>query len=211
MSDSSSTRSVKIGADERTGWSSDRPRREAAAPRPFDPSVRGRVLRPSDRLRYVPGSLVVIASASRQARERFAQRVVEEKGAILSLDKVRALLQGRVGAEELDAKSLELLDAAVTKRLDAGDGVVLLTGVAEEDRTRFVVPAAKARRPRHLILLEVARDDVADDDRAPLNALRNALDAGELGDEGFHTALRLGGGAASEVKRIVFRPPPADD
>lgn len=211
MAESPTTRSVKIGADERTGWSSDRPRREPAAPRPYDASVRGRVLRPSDRLRYVPGSLVVIASASATARDRFAARVVEDKPAILSMDKVRALLQGRVAADQLDAKAEELLDAAVNKRLNAGDGVVLLTGVGEEDRTRFVVPAAKLRRPRHLILLEVARDDVAEEERAPLNALRNALDGGGLGEEGFHTALRLGGGAASEVKRIVFRPPPADD
>lgn len=211
MAEPSSTRSVKIAPDERGGWSSDRPRREPAAPRPFDASVRGRVLRPSDRLRYVPGSLVVIVSASARARDRFAQRVVEERNAILSLEKVRGLLAGRVTADELEAKSLELLDAAVGKRLAAGDGVVLLAGVGEEERTRFVVPAAKARRPRHLILLEVGRDDVPEDDRAALNALRNALDAGELGDEGFHTALRLGGGAASEVKRIVFRPPPADD
>lgn len=211
MAEPSSTRSVKIAPDERGGWSSDRPRRQPAAPRPFDPSVRGRVLRPTDRLRYVPGSLVVIASASRPARERFARRVVEEQGAILSRDKVRALLEGRVAADELDAKADALLDAAVGKRLAAGDGVVLLADVGEAQRTRFVVPAAKARRPRHLILLEVPRDEVAKEDRAPLNALRNALDAGRLGDEGFHTALRLGGGAAAEVKRIVFRPPPADD
>ncbi|HEU4658105.1 MAG TPA: hypothetical protein VFR97_11285 [Capillimicrobium sp.] len=211
MAEPPSTRSVKIPADERGGWSSDRPGREPAAPRRFDPSVRGRVLRPTDRLRYVPGSLVVIASASRDARERFAARVVEDKPAILSIDKVRALLQGRVAADVLEEKAAELLAAAVAKRLGAGDGVILLTGVGEEERTRFVVPAAQARRPRHLILLEVGRDEVAEDDRPALNALRNALDAGELGDEGFHTALRLGGGAASEVKRIVFRPPPADD
>ena len=35
--------------------------------------------------------------------------------------------------------------------------------------------------------------------------------SGELGAEGFQTALRLGGGTASEVKRILFRPAPRDD
>ncbi|HEY8583248.1 MAG TPA: hypothetical protein VIL49_09880, partial [Capillimicrobium sp.] len=204
MAESPTTRSVKISSDERLGWSSDRPRREPAAPRPYDPSVRGRVLRPSDRLRYVPGSLVVIASASQQARESFASRVVEDKPAILSMDKVRGLLEGRVPADQLEAKAGELLDAAVNKRLNAGDGVVLLSGVGEEDRARYVVPAAKLRRPRHLILVEVARDDVPEEELAALNALRNALDAGGLGDEGFHTAMRLGGGAVAEVKRIVF-------
>jgi len=52
---------------------------------------------------------------------------------------------------------------------------------------------------------------VAEEDRAPLNDLRRALDAGELGAEGFNTALRLGGSSASEVKRIVFRPAPRDN
>ena len=33
----------------------------------------------------------------------------------------------------------------------------------------------------------------------------------ELGNEGFQTALRLGGGSAAEVKRILFRPPPRED
>jgi hypothetical protein len=52
---------------------------------------------------------------------------------------------------------------------------------------------------------------VAEEDLALLNDLRRALDAGELGAEGFQTALRLGGGSAAEVKRILFRPPPRDD
>jgi len=71
--------------------------------------------------------------------------------------------------------------------------------------------AAPLRRPRHLILLETARDRVAEEDRASLNALRSTLDGDGLGAEGFHTSLRLGGGSGSEVKRIVFRPEPRDD
>jgi hypothetical protein len=41
--------------------------------------------------------------------------------------------------------------------------------------------------------------------------LRRALDGGELGREGFQTVLRLGGNALTDLKRIVFRPPPRDD
>ena len=48
-------------------------------------------------------------------------------------------------------------------------------------------------------------------DASALNELRRALDAGELGAEGFQTALRLGGGSAAEVKRIVFRSLPRED
>jgi len=71
--------------------------------------------------------------------------------------------------------------------------------------------ALSQRRPRHLILIETSRDQVLDEDRAPLDDLRRALDAGELGLEGFQTALRLGGNALTELKRIVFQPLPRQD
>ena len=213
MAENPSIRSVKIDADERGGWSSDRPRKEGAKPRLADVSVRNRVLQPADRLRYSPGSLLDRrVRARRSTATRFIDRVIEAKNAILSLDKVRALLAGRVKPDEMEARAQELLDAAVAKRLGADESVVLgADGLDAEERERFVRLAAPARAPRHLILLEVARDQVAEEDLAPLNALRKALDAGELGAEGFHTAMRLGGGSAAEVKRIVFRPEPRDD
>jgi hypothetical protein len=211
MPDDRSTRSVKIGSDERGGWSSDRPRREGAPPRPADISVRSRVLAPSDRIRYSPGSLLVIVSGSTLERDRFALRVLEDRGALLSLDRVRSVLAGKVTDEEVESRAPGLLDAAVAKRLQAGDTVVLAAeGVRPEARERFVRMAARFERPRHLILLETPRDQVAEEDRAPLNDLRRALDAGELGAEGFQTALRLSGEAAAELKRIVFQSLPRE-
>ena len=207
-------RSVKIGADERGGWSSDRPRREgqAAGPRPADVSVRGRVLAPTDRLRYMPGSLVTIVSGSRAARDAFAERVVEDKPAILSRDKVRALLAGRVAEEEMAERVDQLLDAAIAKRLGAKQSVVLLADGADAgERDRVVRLAHSSRAPRHLVLIEAPREEIAEEDREGLNALRRSLDAGELGQEGWHTALRLGGGTIAELKRLVFRPPPEDE
>ena len=211
MSTPSEPRSVRISDDERGGWSSDRPRKSGAPPREADVSVRGRVLRPTDVLRYSPGSLLVIASASPAIRERFAERLIEQKGALFSLQKVRDLIAGRVPEEQMDEKAVELFDAAVTKRLEAGDTVVITAGVSPEERERHVRIAARVRRPRHLILLEAPKDEVAEDDRAPLNDLRRRLDAGELGSEGFHSSLRLGGEAPSELKRLVFRPEPKSD
>ena len=64
------------------------------------------------------------------------------------------------------------------------------------------------RRARHLVLVEAGKDSVAEEDRAALTELRNALDAGELGLEGFMTSLRVGGKMVDELKRIVFAPPP---
>jgi len=208
----SSARSVKIGADERTGWSSDRPRREGTTPRPVDVSTRCRVLRPTDRMRYSPGSLVVVVSPSAALRDRFIERVIEEKGAIFTLGKIRSLIEGRVPARELDARAAELQQAAVTKRLQAGETVVIgAEGIDAAERDRWVRIAHSLRRPRHIVLVEAARDQVGEEDVAALNELRTALDAGELGAEGFQTAMRLGGASIGELKRIVFRPAPRDD
>jgi predicted transcriptional regulator len=211
VSASEGPRSVKIGADERTGWSSERPRRDGP-PRPADISVRCKVLRPSEALRYSPGSMLMIVSGSEADREHLADRVVEQKGALLTAGKVRELLAGRVPDEEMDARVTQLLEAAAAKRLDANDTTVVVTrGLDPAERERFARLAAKSRRPRHLILVEAARDDVAEEDRAQLNELRRRVDTGELGAEGFDTALRLGGASISELKRIVFRPAPRDD
>lgn len=212
MPDPSGPRSVKIGSDERTGWSSERPRRDGAPPRPADVSVRSRILRPSDRLRYSPGSLLVIVGAAAADPERVAERVVEERSAVHSLAKVRALLEGRVPADEIESRSRELLDAAVKKRLQAGKTVVIaIEGFDAADRERYVRLAHAERRPRHLVLIETTREDVRDDERPGLDELRRALDAGELGAEGFQTVLRLGGSALTELKRVVFQSPPRDD
>jgi hypothetical protein len=206
-----SQRSVKIGSDERTGWSSERPRRDGAPPRPVDVSTRCRVLAPSDRLRYSPGSLVVIVSSAASDPSGFAARVVEERGVVLSHANVCTLLTGRVPADQLEAKALELLDKAVVKRLDAQQSVVVaIAGLDPQERERYVRLAHSRRRPRHLILLEPPRNSATEDEQAPLNALRRAIETGEVGSEGFQTALRLGGESVTELKRIVFAPAPVD-
>ena len=170
------------------------------------------MLAAAERLRYSPGSLLLIVSASPAERDRFVERMVENRASLLSLDKVRALLSGRIAEDEIEGRAAELLDAAVLKRLEANETVVIPTeGLEVGERERYVRMAAAAKRPRHLILVETARDQVQEDDRATLNDLRRRLDAGELGAEGFQTVLRLSAGAAAELKRIVFQSAPRDD
>jgi predicted kinase len=211
MTERPGPRSVKIGEEERTGWSSERPRREGA-PRPPDISVRCRVLTPSDHLRYSPGSMLVIVSASPAERDRFAERMIPNRASLLSLEKVRTLLAGRVAEAELPARAPEILDAAILKRLQANETVVIAAdGMGAEERERYARLAARAKRSRHLILLEAARADVREEDRAALNELRRRLDAGELGAEGFQTAVRIGGDSIAELKRIVFQYPPREE
>jgi hypothetical protein len=117
-----------------------------------------------------------------------------------------------VPEENIEERAVELLDAAVLKRLEARESVVITAeGIGPEARERYVRVAAGLKRPCHLILVEPARDQVDEADRPALNKLRKALDAGQLGSEGFHTVMRLGAGSVGELKRIVFRPPPSDD
>jgi hypothetical protein len=205
-------RSVRIGDNERGDWSSDRPRREGAPRRPPDISVRCRVLRPTDSLRYSPGSLLVVASPAIEEREAWAERLVKPRGALLLPGRIEALLAGRVPEEDVPVRAAELLDATAVKRMDAADTVVLcLDGLDPEERAHWAQLASARRRPRHFVLLEPPKDAVAEEDRPALNELRRRLDAGELGAEGYQTALRLSAAAATEVKRLVFQPPPRDD
>jgi hypothetical protein len=171
------------------------------------------VIAPSDRLRYSPGSLVIVVGTAATDPAQLAERVVEERGVVLSPKRVRALLAGRVPDSEIDERSRELLATAVLKRLTDNESVVVpIEGLDREERERYARAAHGLRRPRHLILLDAGRDQVPDEDeRRALDELRRALDAGELGQEGFQTALRLGRGARSELKRIVFQPLPRDD
>jgi hypothetical protein len=212
MPTSPNTRSIKISDDERGGWSSDRPRPGGGPPRKADLSTRCKVLQPSDFLRYSPGSLLIVASPSADVRNNFVERMIETKQAVLSLEKVTALLQGKVPDEQIEQQAHALLQAAAKKRLDGGDTVVIpMKALDPEERETYVRLAAPNKRPRHIILIEPARSQVDEGDRAGLNELRRRLDAGELGQEGFQSALRLGGGSVGELKRLVFRPAPRDD
>ena len=163
-------------------------------------------------MRYSPGSLLLVVGAKASAPDAFLERTLEERGVAFSLAKVRTLLAGRVPDDEIDARAQELLDAAVSKRMQSSQSVALaLEGLDPERRRHYVQLAHAHRRPRHLLLIETARDQVLDEERPGLDELRRSLDAGELGAEGFHTALRLAGGALTELKRIVFRPAPQAD
>src|ERR1700722_19364392 len=133
------SRSVKIAADERTGWSSERPRRDGAPPRLADVSVRSRVLRPSDRLRYSPGSMLLVVGAKAADPDHFLARTLEERGVAFSLAKARTLLAGRVPDDQIEARARELLDAAVLKRLAAGQtGAPALGSLDSAARERYV-------------------------------------------------------------------------
>ena len=153
-----------------------------------------------------------LVSGSENERDNLVERVVEEKSAVFSLGKVHELLTGKMDDDAIEAKAPELLDAAVGKRLEAGSTVVVpLEGVGPEEREHYVRMAAPHRRPCHLILVEAGREAVSEEDGPQLAKLRQAIDAGSLGSEGFVTFVRLGGSSIAELKRVLFRSRSRDD
>lgn len=202
---STNIRSVKIGEDERGGWSSERPRKEGEKERPRSVAVRGKVIEASPVLDYRPGSLVVVVSPTGMTSE-FITRVVEDEGAVLDLAKIKRLLKGRVADAKLDATAEALFEKTLKMRLSQRKSVVV--GVDDLDgsaRERLVRLAAGTRAGRHLILLDASRDNISDSSVIEeLNTLRGQLLDNKLGDEGFTTSLRLGGSSAAKVKKVIF-------
>ena len=213
---SSTPRSVKISDDERTGWSSERPRRpgEPERPaRPVDVSVRGRVLFPGRPHALLAGE----PRAGRLPGPRAARRV----------------LRARAGRPERAALARE------GPRADQGPRprrAARRQGAGARRRDRGQAPRRRplrrrrprgARAPRSASTTSAwprrtgaraiscssrsARTACPRTCATTLGELRTRLDAGELGQEGFATSLRLGGNAVRELKRIVFAPPPRDD
>lgn len=208
-------RSVKIDPQERGGWSSERPRREGEPERPprkQDVSVRCRLLTPTDNIRYSPGSLLlVVGPGGDDARDAVVERLVNENAPILTLTRLRGLLEGRLPADQVEGKALELREATAKRRLANGETVVISTaGLDPEEREHWVRMAAAHRRPRHLLLVEAGGAELDDEERTALNALRKAVEGATLGEEGFATVLRLSGKAVAERRRIVFARPQAD-
>jgi hypothetical protein len=160
-------------------------------------------------MRYTPGSLLLVVSASAIERDRFTDRLIEDKNSVLSRDKVRTLLAGRVPEDQVEEKSAELLLAAIRRRLTAGDTTVVgLETLTPEEREPILRMATELKRPRHVIFLDTK---VADEARVEHDALRKGLDAGDLGAEGVQTAMRLGGSAITDLRIIVFRRAPKQD
>jgi hypothetical protein len=177
-----------------------------------DISTRNRVLKPSEEILYSPGSLLVVVSGAPADAEAFVNRFVQNKGAIMSMSKVRGLLKGRVGDEELETRAQELLTNAVAKRIEASETVVLVAEtLAPEEREPFLRLAAAAGRPRHILLFEPAGVNLDDEGKAALGDLRRRVTASEMGGEGFQTSLRLAGSSIGEVKRLDFQRPARDD
>ena len=174
--------------------------------RPVDVSVRCRVLAPSHRLRYSPGSLLIIVGPEASEPAQFAERVIEERRATLAPTRVRALLAGRVPEGEIEERTSELLASAVLKRLHLSRRRCAARGLRRSRARTVRAPCAQPPAPATPDPLGgSARESTR---RRATGARRTprSLDAGELGLEGFQTALRLGGHALESSSESCSSP-----
>ena len=203
MTSNDSVRSVKIGADERTGWSSDRPQRTTGG-RPPRPQGRALVLSAGDVLSFPAGSLVVFTGADPVTVHRLVGRLLPRSTAV-SYDALARAVAAKVDAEQVGPVTLKLLAKNVGERLAAGQNVVIETAELRSDLRRDLAALAPRSAGSHLVVLDSGRKAVAVDER--FEALRTlAADArsGEIGVEGFSTVVVLGRSDLDKVTEIEF-------
>jgi hypothetical protein len=203
MASNDSVRSVKIGADERTGWSSDRPIR-ANAGRPPRPQGRAMVRAASDSLSFPSGSLVLFTGADPVAVHRLVGRLLP-RPQVVPYDQLSRAVAGKVGAADVAAVTLQMVAKAVRERLAEGQAVVIETADLSSELRTALAALAGPGVGSHLVLLDSGRKSVDDDERfEELRAVAVAARSGEIGSEGFSTVVVLGRSDVDKVTEVEF-------
>src|SRR4051794_22327739 len=128
MTSSDGVRSVKIGADERTGWSSERPQRKSSGPgRPPRPAGRALAVAASDTLSFPSGSLVIVTGADAVAVRRLVGRLLP-RDAVIAYDTLARAVAEKVPPAQVGEVTLRLVSKRVAERRGEGQATVVATG-----------------------------------------------------------------------------------
>jgi hypothetical protein len=204
MASNDSVRSVKIGADERTGWSSDRPQRTGGKGRPPRPFGRAMVLAASDALSFPAGSLVLFTGADAVTVHRLVGRLLP-RPTVVSYDQLARAVAAKVPAEKVAEITLQMMAKNVGARLAEGQAVVIETAELSSDLRRGLAAIAGPRVGAHLVVLDSGRKAVGDDERfEELRAVVTQARSGEIGAEGFSTVVVLGRSDLDKVTEVEF-------
>ena len=205
MASSDGVRSVKIGADERTGWSSERPQRASSGPgRPPRPAGRALAVAPSDTLSFPSGGLVVFTGADAVTVHRLVARLLP-RPALISYDALARAVAEKVPPEHVGEVTLRLVGKRVAERQAEGQATVIETGRLSTELRASLAALADRRTGSHLVVLDAGRKTVGDDER--FEQLRDVVARarnGEIGAEGFSTATVLGRADLDKVTAIEF-------
>jgi hypothetical protein len=205
MASSDGVRSVKIGADERTGWSSDRPQRAGSGPgRPPRPAGRALAVAASDTLSFPSGSLVVFTGADAVTVHRLVARLLP-RPALISYDTLARAVAEKVPLEQVGEVTLRLVGKRVAERQAEGQATVIETGELSAELRSALAALADRRAGSHLVVLDAGRKAVGDDERfEQLRVVVAGARSGEIGAEGFSTAVVLGRIDLDKVTGIEF-------
>lgn len=208
MASGDGLRSVKIGADERTGWSSERPQRKSSGPgRPPKPAGRALNVKASDTLSFPNASLVVFTGADPITVHRLVARMLP-KPALVSYDALARAVAEKVPAEQVQEVTLRLIGKRVAERRAEGQATVVEIGDLSAEPRTALAAFADRRAGAHLVVLDSGRQAVGDDER--FEALRTVVTgarSGEIGSEGFSTTMVLGRVDLDKVTGIEFVAP----
>jgi hypothetical protein len=205
MASSDGVRSVKIGADERTGWSSERPQRASSGRgRPPRPAGRALAVAPSDTLSFPSGSLVVFTGADAVTVHRLVARLLP-RPALISYDTLARAVAEKVPSEQVGEVTLRLVAKRVAERQAEGQATVVETADLSTELRTALAALADRRAGSHLVVLDSGRKAVGDDERfEALRAVVAGARSGEIGAEGFATAMVLGRVDLDKVTGIEF-------
>jgi hypothetical protein len=208
MASGDGVRSVKIGADERTGWSSERPERKSSGPgRPPRPAGRALNVAASDTLSFPNGSLVVFTGADIVTVHRLLARMLP-KPALISYDPLARAVAEKVPAEQVGEVTLRLVAKRVEERKAEGQATVIETGDLSAELRTALAKLADRRAGSHLVVLDAGRKAVGDDERfEELRTVVTGARSGEIGSEGFSTVMVLGRIDLDKVTGIEFVQP----
>lgn len=205
MASGDGVRSVKIGADERTGWSSERPQRAGSGPgRPPRPAGRALTIAASDTLSFPSGSLVLFTGADAVSVHRLVARLLP-RPTLISYDALARAVAEKVPAEQVGDVTLRLVGKRVAEHQAAGQATVIETGGLSPELRSSLAALADRRSGSHLVVLDSGRKAVGDDERfEQLRAVVAAARSGDIGAEGFSTAMVLGRVDLDKVTGIEF-------
>src|SRR3954468_17533067 len=165
MASNDGVRSVKIGADERTGWSSERPQRGRTGPgRPPRPAGRALTVAASDTLTFPSGSLVVFTGADAVTVHRLVARLLP-RPALISYDPMARAVAEKVAPEQVGEVTLRLVRKRVAERQAEGQATVIETGDLSTELRTALAALADRRAGAHLVVLDSGRKAVDDDER----------------------------------------------
>jgi hypothetical protein len=206
-SEGGGVRSVKIGADERTGWSSERPQREKKSTgkgRPPKPAGRALNVAASDTLSFPAGSLVVFTGADAITVHRLVARMLP-RPALVSYDALARAVAEKVPEEQVGEVTLRLVGKRIAERRDEGQATVVETADLSTELRTALAAFADRKAGSHLVVLDAGRKTVGDDERfEALRAVVSGARSGEIGAEGFSTAMVLGRVDLDKVTGIEF-------